>query len=213
MNTRMQRLVILLCAVALVIPLGAIGVSNFWGGDDSEPEPAPTGTVAPADQPEPSPTVSPEPPAPLDQRTGESAAATLVHLLESYGYMMATGETATWEQHSGEGCDTCHAFVQQALLLHGNGGYQVGGEIAASQAAQETTGDPAESAHVEVRIAQDGGQLVDNPTFEPQTFGPTAGIVAADLTWAGDHWVIDSLTVQEDSAGSEAEGTAPGTGE
>lgn len=215
-RSRTQKLLVLILAAALVIPLGATGIASLWAGRDAQqetesaaPTTAPRAEVDPASQPAPAPTAPPELPAGTDEQTAAGAEASLVALLDIYGYMMATGDIGYWTEHTSPDCAICSTFIDQTELLHTLGGYQAEAGIGTGETASETTDDPATSAHVEVRIVQEPGYLVDDPTLEAQPVYAATGIISAEMSWDGTKWVVDDMFMQQDAAAGEG---APATG-
>lgn len=211
-RSRTKRLLVLLIAAALVIPLGATGAASLWGGASEQqaqetPTQEPRAQVDPASQPDPAPTSPPAEPEGTDEQSAAGAEASLVALLDVYGYMMATGDTAYWSEHTSPDCRICAGFIEQTQLLHQMGGYQVDAGMGTGETASEVTGDPPTSAHVEVRIVQESGYLVDDPTLEAQPVYQATGIIAAEMSWDGGQWVVDDMYLQQDPAPGEQSST------
>src|SRR5690625_5653781 len=61
-------------------------------------------TVDPAVQPQRPEISRPEEPAALTEQSAEGAQATLTYMLESYTYMMTTGDTSVWSESVDPDC-------------------------------------------------------------------------------------------------------------
>nr|WP_275436501.1 DUF6318 family protein [Helcobacillus sp. ACRRO] len=170
-----QRLVILICALALVVPVGLVGFSNLNGGADPSGEqnpsaPAdPSGSgqggragqqdpsadpnagrkkVDPASQPKPTATKKPAAPAAMSQPTDAGALATTDYLFAAYPPMIATGDVSQWGEIIAPECKECGAFMQNSAQLHQAGGWVVGGDITLTDPKAEVKkadGDPTAS--------------------------------------------------------------------
>src|SRR5699024_4487966 len=55
------------------------------------------------------------------------AQATLTYLLDSYDYMMSSGDTSVWEDSVDPECQVCGRFLDNAQVLDEQGGYLAGG--------------------------------------------------------------------------------------
>lgn len=210
-----QRIIIVALALMLVVPIGIFGVTQFNGGDgDQEPSAGEETTdtrptVDPAEQPPRPEIAAPEPPAAMAEQTTEGAEATLTFLLESYTYMMTTGDTSLWESSIDESCDVCHSFLSNAQLLDEQGGYLVDGEFTVESATFEGAGDPPASGSVTADFTQDASTLVDDPSRTPYELDPVSGQLQASILWDGERWRITDMTIAPDEAPGRPTPAAP----
>lgn len=128
---------VLVFALALIIPFGLVGMGQLSGNNEQTVPGAARDTRGPADpasQPKPTNTTAPNPAkfAGMNQPTEAGAKASADHLFAVYAYMIATGDTSQWEQLSAPECQECLAFSSQSAALHQQGGWIVGGEITLS---------------------------------------------------------------------------------
>ncbi|MDO5661315.1 MAG: DUF6318 family protein [Brachybacterium sp.] len=204
MSRQMQKIVVLLFALALVIPMGAVGLANVFGqGEEPDAPPVtqeedPRPEVDPEDQPTPTATEVPERPGAMDEQSAAGAEATLEHVLASYPYMMATGDVEPWTASMAEDCEVCVQFVANAQLLHEQGGYLVGGEFDVRETTFEGEGDPPTSGAVTADFLEAEAQLVDDPTREAHQLDAVEGVLEAQMVWDTDRerWVIQDMQMQ-----------------
>lgn len=215
MSSRMQKIMVLVIALVLVLPIGAVGLLQAFGprGTDSPAATSPEDTrpaVDPSDQPEPSPTTAPTLPASVTEQSAEGAQATARYALESYGYMMATGDMQTWGAVIDDGCQVCQTFLGNATQLHAQAGYQVGGEFTVASTAFEGAGDPPASGTVILEVTQAPAIIVDDPTREGVEVPGFTGRMQMVTVWDGTQWRIGDMAVAPDSAGVSDAGGAQG---
>jgi len=209
-----QRIIIVALALMLVVPIGIFGVTQFSGGGGEQgggqdpsagQESADTRpTVNPAEQPPRPQITAPEAPAVMAEQTTEGAEATLTFLLESYTYMMTTGDTSLWEASIDQSCEVCLSFLDNAQLLEQQGGYLVGGEFTVESATFEGAGDPPASGTVTAAFTQDASTLVDDPTRTPYELEPVSGQLQAAILWDGERWRITDMSIAPDEAPADA---------
>ncbi len=137
MSKTTQRIVVLIFALALIIPTALVRIGQLNGNDNSQVADSARETRKPADpasQPKPTNTRAPDPAkfTGMNEPTEAGAKASADHLFAVYAYMIATGDTSQWEQFSAPECDECLAFSTQAATLHKQGGWIVGGDITLS---------------------------------------------------------------------------------
>lgn len=221
-----QRIVIIVLAILLVVPIGALGLSGMLGGSD-EPSAtqAPTGpadpadnrpTMDPADQPPRPEVAKPEAPAVMSEQTPEGAEATLAYLLESYTYMMTSGDTSVWEASTDPNCSVCMTFLDNARVLNDQGGYLVDGEFVVDSTSFQAAGDPAAggapaSGVATAHFTQAESILVDDPTRQAIPLGAVTGQIQAQMLWDGQRWLIGDMTYLP-AAGQGEGGGAPSDG-
>lgn len=208
MSRRTQKIVILVAALALILPFGAAGLVGALGGSDGASDPSASASaddqrarVDPASQPRPAPTAMPAPPEGMDVQSAEGAQATLVHLLDAYAPMMATGDTSVWSEHIDPACAVCVQFVATAEQLHSQGGWSVGGEFTVTGTSFEAVGDPPASGVVTVDFVQAEQVIVDDPARTPLTQSGVTARISARMAWDGSRWRVGDMTLE----------TAPGT--
>lgn len=209
-----QRIVIIVLALLLMIPVGVIGIGQLGGDSSQEAQTEdPRPTVNPSEQ-KPRPEVAmPEAPAVMQEQSAEGAEATLTYMLGSYTYMMTTGDTSVWEGSVDQNCAVCTSFLENAQLLSDQGGYLVGGEFTVDGTAFEGTGEPPATGTVTAQFAQAESTLVDDPTRLAYDLDSVSGELAADMAWDGETWrVTDMSLVPDESAASDAGGAATSDG-
>lgn len=223
-NRPAQRIIIAVLALVLVIPLGAIGISSLMNpGDDpsaaeQQQNPADTRpTMDPADQPPRPEIAQPEPPAAMREQTSEGAQATVRYLLESYTYMMTTGDTSVWEESTDPNCSVCMSFLGNARVLHEQGGYLVDGEFtvettsfqpagASGEGQDAGAGEAPASGVATADFTQEASILVDDPTREATPLESVTGQIQAQMVWDGERWRVGDMSL------APAGGDAPSDG-
>ena len=225
-NRPVQRIIIAVLALVLVVPIGVIGLGSVLGpGDDEQQKAAESSadpanpdnrpTVDPADQPPRPDLPRPDEPAGLTEQTPEGAEATLTYLLESYSYMMSSGDTSVWEDSVDPKCQVCATFLDNAQLLSDQGGYLVDGEFEVHSTSFEGTGEPPATGEVVADFTQEASILVDDPNRQAGQLQPVSGQLIAQIAWDGDRWRVTDMSIApEDGAGGGASdgGGAGGTG-
>lgn len=215
-SRRAQQIVIAVVALALVVSVGAVGLSGLLGPAQdpqaarSEGASAPADTraaVDPASQPRPSPTTAPERPAQMDQQTAEGAQAALRYMLEVYAYMMATGDTAAWTAGVDPTCQVCVQFIANAEQLHAQGGYGAGGEFTVTATSFEGSGEPPASGVATADFHQAAQVIVDDPTKEPLAEPEVTARIQARMAWDGEGWRVGDMTILQPT-GAASDGGA-----
>ncbi|MCL6423095.1 DUF6318 family protein [Brachybacterium sp. JHP9] len=215
MNSRMQKVVILVVALVLVLPLGAVGLLQAFGpGEGDVPAAtAPADTrpaVDPASQPSPSPTTAPALPAGLTEQSADGAQATARYTLESYAYMMAIGDMQAWGAVIDGGCQVCQSFLSNATQLHSQAGYQSGGVFTVTGTTFEGTGEPPASGTVTLQVTQDPAVIIDDPTREGVDVPGFAGEMQMVMVWDGTQWRVGDMAITADSGSVSDGGGAQG---
>jgi len=221
-----QRLIIIVIALVLVIPIGALGLNELMGPRTEEPDPTQgpeasaegqpednRPTVDPAVQPQRPEIARPEEPAALSEQSAEGAQATLTYMLESYTYMMTTGDTSVWSESVDPDCQVCVSFLDNAEVLSEQGGYLVDGEFEVEETSFEGEGEPPATGTVDADFTQAASLLVDDPTLLPHELDAVSGQLQAPMTWDGERWRVTdmNLALDEAAAGGGA-GAADGAG-
>lgn len=232
-------------ALLLVLPLGYMGITGLMGGPSGQAPSSSQGQqdpaddrpdVDPADQPQRPEIAKPEPPAAMTEQTAAGAEATLTYLLDSYTYMMTTGDTSVWEQSTDPNCSVCMTFLANARVLNEQGGYLVNGEFTVGSASFQAAGEDAPAdgdAAADSDAPADGGStapgdapasglatvtftqaesiLVDDPTKESIPLEAVTGQIQAQMVWNGERWLVGDMTYLP-AAGQGEGGGAPSDG-
>ncbi|WP_058234923.1 DUF6318 family protein [Devriesea agamarum] len=198
MTRRTQRIIVGLLALALIVPVGALGIGQLFRSEIPDPAVSATPTdprpeVDPASQPKPSPTAAPPTVPGQDQRTLAGAEAAVRNLLGSYAYMMATGDVKLWQNLVAPECKVCSTFISNTQYLHSIGGYQVGGEFNITKTEGTVEGDPPTQASVTVDFTQNTAQLIDNPKKAPHQLQALNGRLTATFTWTDSGWKVKDM--------------------
>ena len=211
-NRPAQRLIIIVIALVLVIPIGALGLNQLMGPRTEEPDPSAEEqpednrpTVDPAVQPQRPEISRPEEPAALTEQSAEGAQATLTYMLESYTYMMTTGDTSVWSESVDPDCQVCVSFLDNAEVLNEQGGYLVDGEFEVEETSFEGEGEPPATGTVDADFTQAASMLVDDPTLLPHELDAVSGQLQAPMTWDGERWRVTDMNLVLDEA-SEGDG-------
>jgi Family of unknown function (DUF6318) len=217
-NRPVQRIIVAVLALLLVVPLGVFGASTLLNPDAEEdaeqtaqtaPAQDDRPTVGPSQQP-PRPEVSrPDEPAGLTEQTDEGAQATLTYLLESYSYMMSSGDVSVWEDSVDPKCQVCTTFLDNAELLAQQDGYLVDGDFTVRSTTFSGTGEPPATGEVTADFTQEASILVDDPTREATPIDEVSGQLVAQIAWDGDRWRVTDMSIApEGGAGSSDAGGA-----
>lgn len=186
-----QRIVIIVLALLLVVPLGFMGISGLLSGrQDLPPRPELT---------------KPEPPATMTEQSAAGAEATLEYLLESYTYMMSTGDTSVWAESTDPNCSVCVSFLGNARVLAEQGGYLVDGEFVVESTSFQPAGDadpdgaPVSGTAI-VEFQQEASILVEDPESEPIPLEAVTGQIHAQVVWDGQRWLVGDMSYLPDGA-------------
>lgn len=215
-NRPVQRLIIIALAVLLVVPLGVMGLGQLRGPsseqqtvesgqDPQNPENRPT--ADPAAQPPRPELPRPAEPAGLTEQSSEGAQATLTYLLESYDYMMSSGDVSVWENSIDPNCQVCVSFLSNAETLDAQGGYLVDGAFTVHSTAFEGTGEPPATGTVVADFTQEESILVDDPTLQANQLAEVTGQLIATIAWDGERWRITDMSIAPpaDQAGAPSD--------
>lgn len=218
-----QRLIVIVIAMILVIPIGALGLNELMGPRTEEPDPSAEEqpdeqpeddrpTVDPAVQPQRPEIARPEEPAALTEQSAEGAQATLTYMLESYTYMMTTGDTSVWSESVDSDCQVCASFLDNAEVLSEQDGYLVDGEFEIGDTSFEGAGEPPASGTVTADFTQAASILVDDPTRLPHEMDEYSGQLQAPMVWDGERWKVTDmhLGLDEPDAPEGSGGAVPG---
>ncbi|MDN5820375.1 MAG: DUF6318 family protein [Brachybacterium sp.] len=216
MNRPVQRLVIIVLALLLVVPLGVMGLGGLLGprGEDQagespaveDPEDRPT--ADPAEQPPRPELPRPEEPAGLTTQSAEGAEATLTYLLESYDYMMSSGDTSVWESSVDPGCEVCVRFLDNAEVLADQGGYLIDGAFDVHSTTFSGTGEPPATGTAVAQFTQEESILVDDPSLQANQLASVTGQLIATLAWDGERWRVTDMTIAPPEGASPSDGGA-----
>lgn len=191
-------------ALLLVLPLGYMGITGLMGGPSGQDPSSSQGQqdpaddrpdVDPADQPQRPEIAKPEPPAAMTEQTAAGAEATLTYLLDSYTYMMTTGDTSVWEQSTDPNCSVCMTFLANARVLNEQGGYLVDGEFTVESTSFQAAGGDAPAdgdAAADSDAPADGGSAApgDGGSAAPGD-APASGLATVTFTQAESILVDD----------------------
>lgn len=203
-NRPAQRLLLIVLALVLLIPVGVIGLGGVLGGGsdgtDTAEETATVvaddrPTVDPAEQPLRPDLPRPEEPAGLTEQSAAGAEATVTYLLESYAYMMSSGDVSVWEGSIDPNCSVCTAFLGNAETLAAQGGYLVDGEFTVHSTAFTGTGEPPATGEVTADFTQEASILVDDPTLQANALDEVSGQLIAQVAWDGERWRVTDMSI------------------
>lgn len=220
-NRPLQRLIIIALAVLLVVPLGVMGIGQLRGPSSEQqavensqnaedPENRPT--VDPAAQPPRPELPRPAEPAGLTEQSAEGAQATLTYLLESYDYMMSSGDVSVWENSIDPNCQVCVRFLGNAETLAAQGGYLVDGAFEVHSTSFEGTGEPPATGTVVADFTQAESILVDDPTLQATQLAEVTGQLIATAAWDGERWRITDMTIAPPADGAATPSDSGGAG-
>jgi len=216
-NRPVQRLIVIALAVVLLVPIGALGISQMLGGGgqghDAAPTQAPDGrpTVDPAEQPVRPELPRPEEPAVLTEQSAEGAQATVEYMLDSYDYMMSSGDVSVWEDKVDQNCQVCVTFLQNAEQLSAQGGYLVDGAFEVRSTDFTGTGEPPATGTVVADFTQEESILVDDPTLQANALDSVTGQLIAMVAWDGERWRVTDMSIAPPD-GSDADGASDAGG-
>ncbi|MFC0675102.1 DUF6318 family protein [Brachybacterium hainanense] len=207
MSKRMQRIVILVVAVAMLTSLGAVGVGSLLGGGPQDPT-----TWSSAEHPRPE-IAKPELPAPVHEQTTTGATETVHALLGSYTYMMTTGDTSVWSELVDPACSVCVQFMSNAQQLNSQGGYLLGGEFEVGEVSFDGTGDPPATGIAVAEFAQAPSAIIEEVDAEPLGLDAVTGTLELSLAWDGKVWRVTDMTLRPDEAVASDGGGASDAGQ
>ncbi|WP_304502251.1 DUF6318 family protein [Brachybacterium sp. FME24] len=219
MNRPAQRIIIAVLALLLVVPIGVIGLNSALGPRDEEQQPEATSapenpenrpTADPADQPPRPDLPRPEEPAGLTEQSPEGAQATLTYLLESYSYMMSSGDVSTWENSVDQQCQVCVSFLDNAQLLAEQDGYLVDGDFVVHSTTFSGTGEPPATGEVVADFTQEHSLLVDDPNLQPNALEEISGQLIAQIAWDGERWRVTDMSIAPEGSGASDGGGSGG---
>lgn len=208
---RTQRLIVIVLAVLLILPVGAVGLGQLLGPRSGDDEVQDTrAAVDPSDQPSRPQVQAPEEPAAMHEQTAEGAEATATYLLDSYEYMMASGDASPWAENIAPDCETCASMVNLVEMLDTQGGYLVDGGFTVDSTSFMGDAEPPTTGSVTADFTQAEGTLVDDPTKEPVSVPAGSGQVVMTLSWSDGSWTVTDFS--DGSGGASDAGGAGGMG-
>ena len=215
-NRPVQRVIIIALALLLVVPLGVMGLGGLLGpGGEEQAEQSPAEnpenrpTADPAEQPPRPDLPRPEEPAGLTAQDAEGAQATLTYLLESYDYMMSSGDTSVWEPSVDPNCQVCVTFLENARLLDEQGGYLVDGAFEVHSTTFSGNGEPPATGTVVAQFTQEESVLVDEPSLQANRLSSVTGQLIATVAWDGARWRVTDMSIAPpEGEASDAGGAA-----
>jgi hypothetical protein len=211
-----QRLIVVALALVLLVPVGALGISQLLspGGqeqasesatDPGNPENRPT--ADPAEQPPRPELPRPEEPAGLTEQSAAGAEETVTYLLGSYDYMMSSGDVSVWEDSVDPNCQVCVTFLQNAEQLAAQDGYLVDGAFEVHSTSFTGTGEPPATGTVTAQFTQEASILVDDPTLQANSLESVSGQLIAMVAWDGERWRVTDMSIAPlEDAASDAGG-------
>lgn len=218
-NRPVQRLIVVALALVLLVPVGALGISQLLnpGGqeeqasenaaDPGNPENRPT--ADPAEQPPRPDLPRPEEPTELTEQSEAGAEATLTYLLGSYDYMMSSGDISVWEDKVDPNCQVCTTFLQNAEQLAAQDGYLTGGAFEVHSTSFAGTGEPPATGTVTAQFTQEASILVDDPSLQANALDEVTGQLIATVAWDGERWRVTDMSIAPpEGAASDAGGAA-----
>lgn len=229
-NRPVQRIVVIVLALLLVVPAGVFGIGQLLGprdggqpgttaGENPEnPEnPDNRPTADPADQPPRPDLPKPAAPAGLTDQSEAGARATVTYLLQTYDYMMSSGDVSVWQDSVDPGCQVCVSFLDNAELLSDQGGYLVDGAFEVHSTTFSGKGEPPATGTVVAQFTQEESVLVDDPTLQATPLDSVTGQLIATVAWDGDRWRVTDMTIappegQASDGGGASDGASDGGG-
>jgi len=208
-NRPVQRVIIIVLALVLLVPLGAMGIGQLLGPgaeDQAVENPDDRPTADPAEQPPRPELPRPEEPSDMTEQSAAGAEATLTYLLESYDYMMSSGDVSVWEGSVDSNCQVCVRFLENAQVLSEQGGYLVDGAFEVHSTTFEGTGEPPATGTVVAQFTQQESILVDNPNLQATALDAVTGQLIATVAWDGERWQVTDMSI------APPEGAAPSDG-
>lgn len=207
-NRPAQRILLVVLALVLLIPVGVMGLGGvLGGGDEGTGDAAPETVIAeerptvdPAEQPIRPSLPRPEEPAGMTEQSAAGAEATLTYVLESYAYMMSSGDVSVWENSVDPNCSVCTSFLANAETLAAQGGYLVDGEFTVHGTTFTGTGEPPATGEVTADFSQEASILVDDPTLQANELEAVSGQLIAQVAWDGERWRITDMSIAPDAA-------------
>ncbi|ATG53840.1 hypothetical protein CFK41_02865 [Brachybacterium ginsengisoli] len=225
-NRPVQRIVVIVLALLLVVPAGVFGIGQLLGpGDGDQPgttaaenpeNPENRPTADPADQPPRPDLPEPEAPAGLTDQSEDGARATVTYLLQTYDYMMSSGDVSVWQDSVDPGCQVCVSFLDNAELLSDQGGYLVDGAFEVHSTTFSGKGEPPATGTVVAQFTQEESVLVDDPNLQATPLDSVTGQLIATVAWDGDRWRVTDMTIAppegqaSDGGGASDSGGAAG---
>lgn len=193
----MQRIVIAIVALALVVPFGAFGLNSLLGPDEN-----------PSGQPDRPEYAEPELPPATTEQSEVGATETVRYMLDTYPYMMTSGDVTPWTDVIDPSCRVCTTFVGQAEQLDSQGGYLIDGEFTVSSAQFEGTGEPPETGTVTLQFTQEQSAIVEDETAPPFVLEEVSGELQAQVVWDEDRWRVTDMSLVPDAPTSDGGGAA-----
>lgn len=201
-----------------MVPLGVMGLGGLLGPGTEEQatqeqaaeDPSDRPTVDPAAQPPRPELPRPEEPAGLTEQSAAGAEATLTYLLESYDYMMSSGDVSVWEGSVAPDCQVCLRFLDNAEVLADQGGYIVDGAFEVHSTTFSGTGEPPAAGTVVADFTQEESLLVDDPTLQATALDSVTGQLIATVTWDGERWQVTDMSIAPPEGAAPSDGGAAG---
>src|SRR5699024_690947 len=128
------------------------------------------------------------------------------YLLDSYDYMMSSGDVSVWEPSVDPNCQVCVRFLDNAEVLGEQGGYLVGGAFEVHSTTFSGNGEPPATGTVVAQVPQAESVLVDDPSLQATPLDAVTGQLIATVAWDGERWRVTDMSI------APPEGEAPSDG-
>lgn len=202
MGKRTKQIVVILCVLALVLPAGIIGLGQVFSSDEqqivSDSAQDTRKLVDPATQPKPTHTLKPEIAnyTLIAQQSEDGVIESAHYFLDSYAYMLSTGDTEPWNLIVSEYCAECMAFAKNAVSLKENGGWISGGEILLESHEVKLSDSGADNltAVLTANFTEAQATLVDDPRRESITRPMGTGKLEISFVYE-DGWKVSAMRV------------------
>lgn len=164
-----------------------------------EPEPTGTPTVTPTVTPTPTPsrTSAPERPAEMDRDDLEGAKAAAQYFLELHPYAYNTGDLEAWKAMSHPECIFCAGVVENVEKLHGEGGYEVGGDLVFESVDAFEPVEGNEFHGVDAVLQQGSSAVHDAAGALVRETQPGRYLMLMALSLQDDGWAVREVTPEE----------------
>lgn len=157
----------------------------------ASPDPIPTPSASEIGLPDV--TIPPEPPAALDgPANAENAEAVAQYFMSLFPYVFATGDTAAWDELSGEDCGYCADITELAAADRAKGYHEVGGHLEFTFANAMDFEDGtfyatiAYDEHPSQTVDAEGDVVEDFPGIKVTQAG-------VSLEWRDNEWLIQGV--------------------
>ncbi len=173
----------------------AVGLFLVAGCTPEDPAPTPSPTVeSPTPTASPTPSVEavapPERPAEMERSDEAGAAAAATFFMRSFGYLLQSGDTAAWDEFSGQTCGFCEQARSRASDIYGSGHQILGGELSVGAVAVLGHDEVINVYAVEVDYAFAEGERVDAEGVAVEHLEAEVGTAVLDVAPSTRGWVL-----------------------